>query len=761
MKQAYQQITKIGLVFFIIFVFGVLSNADDADRYISEARNYVAKGDFEKASIAWEQAKNLLDKTKEVGKYIDTVTHLGDAYQALGYHQKTLNLFYQTIPIVESGTDVYRKAQFFSKLADIYLSLGNLDKADQYLEKALTYARETNHPELVASVLTNAGNLLTADNDFDSALDAYSEALEWLEPLKDKSFLKSKIRLNILHAVGSIGEENDIREAVDNAYAAIAELPVSNDKASALIALSLIITEIRNYPELSETFRLDTHMIRMSLDVLDQAKQIALVLKNPRTASCAFGYLGRIYESDKKYVEAINFTRSAIFYAQQGSFQDILYVWQWQLGRLFKHIGDSARAIDLYKDAVQTLGPIRRELFRGLRIEKDIFNEQIKPVYLGLAELYLNVGKIKEARDTMELLKTAELQDFFKDECTTVMQSSMKTLEQTPPHTAVIYPIVLPESLAILLTLPDGIHYVSVPVNEKTLKDTVSLFRKQLQNRLNNRFLYQSEQLYQWLIGPIESALSKHNVDTLIIAPDGVLRLVPLAALSDGTHFLIEKYALAIIPAVTLTDPKPFRQDHLSILLSGLSEARQDFSPLPSVTAELADIKAIMGGQVIIMNNEFTAASLTEQFKTAEYTILHIATHGVFGGTPDESFLLTYDSKLTMDDLEKLIGLSRFRSNPVELLTLSACQTALGNERAALGLAGVAVKAGVKSAIATLWYVDDEATSLAIRDFYRQIKTPGMTKAKALQNVQKNLIAKPRYWQPLYWAPFVLIGNWM
>ncbi|MCP4216559.1 MAG: CHAT domain-containing protein, partial [bacterium] len=112
-------------------------------------------------------------------------------------------------------------------------------------------------------------------------------------------------------------------------------------------------------------------------------------------------------------------------------------------------------------------------------------------------------------------------------------------------------------------------------------------------------------------------------------------------------------------------------------------------------------------------------------------------------------------------DLEALVSDATACGNSIDLLTLSACQTALGNERAALGLAGVAVTAGVKSTLATLWYVDDEATPLAIREFYRQLKTPGTTKAKALQNTQKKLIANPRYWHPLYWAPFVLIGNSM
>ncbi len=192
------------------------------------------------------------------------------------------------------------------------------------------------------------------------------------------------------------------------------------------------------------------------------------------------------------------------------------------------------------------------------------------------------------------------------------------------------------------------------------------------------------------------------------------------------------------------------------MLLAGISDGVQGFSPLPSVTAELRDIKKIMNAKNVLENSNFTVNNLTAQFKEHEYTIVHLATHGVFGGTPEGSYLLNYDTLLTMDGLEDLIGIGRFRDNPVELLTLSACQTALGNERAALGLAGVALKAGARSAVATLWYVDDEATSLAVREFYRQLKTAGISKAQVLQNTQKKLIAKRRYWHPyLLGAVFV------
>ncbi|MBF0398551.1 MAG: CHAT domain-containing protein, partial [Desulfobacterales bacterium] len=281
------------------------------------------------------------------------------------------------------------------------------------------------------------------------------------------------------------------------------------------------------------------------------------------------------------------------------------------------------------------------------------------------------------------------------------------------------------------------------------------------QTRPNKRFLYDSQKLYSWIIKPLEELFKKNKIDTLVLAPDGPLRLVPFSTLNDGKKFLIEKYAIATIPALGLTDPKARTESRYQILIIGLSEGRQGFSPLPGVPAEVRDIKQIMDGKILIQDKEYTIDNLTNAFKDSDYSLLHIATHGVFGGSPQESYLLTYNSKLTMDLLEDLIAMSKYREQKVELLTLSACQTALGNERAAMGLAGAAVKAGVKAVIATLWFVDDEATSLAIRDFYKQLKTPGITKAKAMQNVQKKLISQKRFWHPLYWAPFLVIGNWM
>ncbi len=513
------------------------------------------------------------------------------------------------------------------------------------------------------------------------------------------------------------------------------------------------------------------YLMQIANQTMNTANRIGAHLQDKRILSQTYGRIGARLENEKHFSKAMHMTRQALSFAQAQDRPYMIYLWQWQMARLFKALGDLTHAIRYYESAVKTLNPIHQKLLRGYRSQKNSFDTEIRPVYLELAEIFLDQAdtmpddasrerKLRQCRDIMELLKAFELQDFFQDECV-IKETEGVTLDRADPNTAVIYPIVLHDRLALLLTLPDGMKQIKTTVDSKTLKQTVMRLRKRLQTRTNNRFLYEARQLYDWIIRPMEDELAAQKVDTLIIAPDGALRLIPFSTFYDGKQFLVEKYALATVPAITLTKPERLEQKEEQILISGLSEAVQGFSPLPGVTDELHDIKEIMNGKVLLQNSDHTINNLYHELENNAYSIVHLATHGVFGGTPEETFLLTYDGKLTMNRLEQLLGLRKYRNDKVELLVMSACQTALGDERAALGLAGVAVKAGVRSVIATLWFVDDEATSLAIRELYRQLKTPGISRAKALQNAQKKLISQDRYWHPLYWAPFLLIGNWM
>jgi CHAT domain-containing protein len=196
------------------------------------------------------------------------------------------------------------------------------------------------------------------------------------------------------------------------------------------------------------------------------------------------------------------------------------------------------------------------------------------------------------------------------------------------------------------------------------------------------------------------------------------------------------------------------------MLLAGLTESVQGFPALPYIAEELSDISQLYGG-TILYNKDFLKQSLRDKLLQTPYSIVHIASHGKFENDPRDSFVLTFDGRLTMDDLERFIKFSEFRREPVELLTLSACQTAAGDDRAALGLAGVAIKAGARSALATLWLINDEAAEMLITEFYRHLSDPSLNKAQALQQAQIALLKDSRYRHPGFWAAFLLIGNWL
>jgi CHAT domain-containing protein len=336
----------------------------------------------------------------------------------------------------------------------------------------------------------------------------------------------------------------------------------------------------------------------------------------------------------------------------------------------------------------------------------------------------------------------------------------VKTLDKVESHTAILYPILLDDRVEILLSMASGMERIKVDIGRERLGKIVTQFRYRLEKRTTHQYMRYSKQLYDLLIRPMEPMLAANNIDTLVIVPDSVLRTIPMAALHDGKQFLIAKYALATTPGLSLTDVEPLARDKVEILAGGLTDGVQGFPPLPNVSIEMDNIGKSYNSTVL-MNKQYNVNSVDKELSQTHYNIVHIASHAQFTSDPNTTFLLAYDDKFTMDKLESLMGQTTFRDDPVELLTLSACQTAAGDERAALGLAGIAIKAGARSALATLWFINDQASSLLVSEFYNQLKNPALSKAKALQQAQLILMKDKRYRHPSYWAPFLLIGNWL
>jgi CHAT domain-containing protein len=499
-------------------------------------------------------------------------------------------------------------------------------------------------------------------------------------------------------------------------------------------------------------------------------------LHDPRALAYAWGYLGRLYEEARQYPEALELTRRAVMAVRHVSMPESLYLWEWQTGRLLRALGDLPAALAAYGRAIDTVQAVRSVLLRGSSIG-DTFRMVVGPLYFELVDLLLQRAAaleqhaqeavypqhafyLHQARTTIELFKKEELRDYFGDACLAAAQPDTALLDRVAPDAMVVYPILLPDRTELLVSLPTGLQRIPVPVTGPDLEHQVRIFLNALADRDARRYLRHAQRLYAWLIRPLEAALAAQPVQTLVFVPDGTLRVLPLAALHDGQRFLIEKYALAITPGVILTDPRPLTRANLQVLAVGTAEAGEAFAPLSRVPEELRGIQRLYGGTVLL-NQDFSPERLEQVVRRGRFGIVHIAAHGRFAPDAAESFLLTGQGKLTMERLAGIVGRLRFREHPLELLTLSACETARGDDRAALGLAGVAVQAGARSALATLWLVEDDAAARVMTAFYQHLREPAVSRAQALQRAQIALLRQPQYADPWFWAPFLLINNWL
>ena len=752
------------------------------DQLFSKGNQYYQTGQFNEAANIIRKILAIPQESLSETIHFYALTFLNRTLCALGYHQEVVAAYEIFLPRIQSSSHDHLAALFYNDMGDLYLSMRDLPKARKYLNLAYQKAKSMKDPLIIANTLNNYANLRLVENRLNGAIKRYQKALSLIKDRPNEFLLKSTLSLNLVFAYIESNIKNEWLNAVNSCLSYIQQLPEIHDKAALFIALSLRIRDIQTRLEMPRQ-----DLTQLAIQLLEQALVLSEDLNDHRLLSLVHGYMGKIFEDENEYDQAFQYTRQAIFIAQEYHFPEIQYLWEWQLGRLFIQTAQKNAAYMSFNNAMKTLKPIRHKLFIGIRGHEHVFSQKVRPIYLGMANLLMEKADsesielsrknyLNQAINTMETLKQAEIQDYFDDECLVSIQKSGTGIGRIPSNTAILYPVPFPDHLSILLVLPDGINHFRIPVNGKKLRETVNHFRHLLEDwdgveewkdewfgHLHEglesaEIMRPSQNLYDWIIQPIEDTLTTANIDTLLIAPDGVLRLIPLSALNDGAFFLIEKYALVTIPAISLTDMQQITRQKENVLLAGLSEERHGAMPLTFVKKELDGVNAILPGE-ILMNENFSLSNLTQKFKTNKYTIVHLATHGVFGGSPDSTYLLTYDRKLTMNQLEELIHLTKLNQNNIDFLALSACQTAQGNERAAFGLAGIALKAGAKSALATLWTVDDRAASRVLIHFYEQFSYQ-QTKAGALQSAMKQLIDDTHFCHPSYWAPFLLIGNW-
>ena len=734
------------------------------DQLMKQGSEFLQRGDFAQAAASWKEAAQQYEKSGRVKERAQALLQLAYAYQALGQAKNALQTLELALALARQTEDPGQRATILAALGKAYLDLGQFDESAEHLNQAFAMARETGDKGLTGSVLNDMGVLFSVRQQYGDALGAYAEAASLAQAAQLPS-LAMRAGANAALAATKLGRYAEAKERLDQAWTQAKGQDASHEKAYGMLTLGLAYSDLR--PHLPQEAQ---PLLLQAFTVLNEAAAVAGQMGDVRTQSYAWGYLGHLYETEHRYGDATRLTRQAMFAAQETNAPESLYRWQWQLGRIFAALGDLDEAIAMYGQAAVTLQPLRPELSYASDESHASSRGSIRPLYFELADLLLKRAALTEqekdaeryvlqAREAVELLKAAELREYFRDDCVDALQGRITSLDMVSPTAAVIYPIVFPDRLELLVSQQNRIRRVEVPVTADVLTKEVRTLRRLLEKRTTHEYLPHAQQVYDWVIRPFENELGQ-SIDTLVFVPDGPLRTIPMAVLHDGTQFLINKYAVANTPGLSLTDPRPINRQRIKVLSTGLTESVQGFPPLPHVSVELLAIRKLYGGDQLV-NKEFIIPSLEKELKEGQFTIVHIASHGQFKSNVDQTFLLTFDDRVTMAKLDEFVGLFRFRDDPLDLLTLSACQTAVGDDRAALGLAGVGIKAGARSAVATLWFINDEASSTLMAEFYRQLQSPSISKAIALQRAQQKLLDDPVYQHPAYWAPFLLLNNWL
>ncbi len=739
----------------------------------TQGRLQLTLGKPEQALTIWQQAAITYTTAGDTAGIAQSQINQAQAMQALGLYRRALATLTQVNQILQKQPNSLLKSAGLRNLGNALRVVGDLDQSKQVLQQSLAIGQQLRSPQEISAALLGLGNVARAQQDTQSALAFYQQAAT----VSQSQTTKLQAQLNQLNLLLETHQAIAAQALLPQLQPQIANLPPSHsgiyariDFAQSLMKLGSPGTQEQDGGGVGNNFTPSLPEIaKLMASAVKQAKN----LEDRRAEAYALGSLGGLYEQNQHLSSAKDLTQQALLLAQSVNAPDIAYRWLWQLGRLLKAQGNTQEAIAAYTEAVNILKSLRNDL---VAINPDIqfgFRDSVEPVYRQLVELLLqsqgttvpSQQNLAQARVVIESLQLAELDNFFRTACISAQPVLVdQVVDKSNLTAAVIYPIILPDRLEVILKLPKqkNLHHYVTNIPQSLVEDTLEQLRQNLEKPYTSpEGKSLSQQVYDWLIRPAEADLSQSRIETLVFVLDGSLRNIPLAALYDGQQYIIQKYSVALAPGLSLLNPKPLSQVSLKALAAGLTEARLGFSALTNVGLELNEIKSEVPSKVLL-NQQFTSTAFQKQLNSTPFPVVHLATHGQFSSNPDETFILAWDKPIKVNELSYLLqNTDQRRPSGIELLVLSACETATGDKRAALGLAGVAVRSGVRSTVASLWNVDDESSALLLSQFYQELAKTPVNKAEALRRAQLTLLKNPAYRHPIYWAPYVLVGNWL
>jgi CHAT domain-containing protein len=766
----------------------------EAQFLTQKGHEQLAAGSAEAALKTWQKAMEIYASFNDREGIKGSQINQSLALQTLGQLPRACQVLLAALSVTENGElcqtsadgnlivsaepKLLINAVAWRRLGDVFRGLGKLENSETALLYSLEKAEEFNSVDDISAAWLSLGN--TARANYRKNLDLFeskrsllrkNRAIESAEKagdrylqaaqLTDSNLTKIQSQLNYLSLLIELQQNSLVEIPQTEIESIVAELLQNNSQFDSLpLSKNAIYARLNFAESLAKLGKND-----LAVKYAAMSFQLAETLNDKRTQSYSLGMLGYFYEQNNFLAEAEELTQKALLLAQSISASDISYQWQWQLGRIYRKEGKIELAKTAYDLAIQDLDFVRKDL---LAINTDIrfsFREKIKPVYREYLEMLLSLNASKKdlekAIKVSDLLQLAELENFLNCDL-----PQPENIGRVAP--VIIYPIQFDDRLEVIVKLRDKeiIERRTVAVSSSQFNETISELNRRLTDKktdVETEIFPRAQQLYDWLIKPVAEELPESG--TLVFVLDSNLQGIPMAVLSDRRQYLVEKYSIAISLASQLFKSDSLQPGKWNALLAGVSEKAPSYpeslAALQAVESELNEIKETVPNSTIILNNDFEKEAFERQVQLNPFPVVHLATHGVFSSIPEETFIYAWDEKININQLENILQIrAGINREPIQLLVLSACQTAEGDSRAALGIAGVALRANARSTVASLWQVGDSPTAKFMGEFYRQLNQPNVNKAEAIRQVQIAFLEDENYAHPYYWAAFILAGNW-
>ena len=706
----------------------------------------------------WEQEANYYQSQQQPRQEVETRLTIAESLLRLGKFDEAIAQLHRVKSIQPLDTAI--AAHTDKQLGDAHAKQGNYQRAVSFYLESLE--KEKTLPTLnnIVKVLLDrrASSLLQASRvQRQQDADTFQSQAKLATAQAEKyaaialAMAESKRSISAVQALinwHTLPKQTLNKEQLDRGSHLIDRLPPSPQKLMTVIDWAKV--DRRNQEQW-----------------LQRAMNQAQDLQNPLLTSYASLELGKLYLARDKPELAQKYATQSVKAARNALNYNSLFRAQELLARINLKRDRPLVALNAYREAIISIEQLNKDSSFITPLQVVTFNQQIEPIYRNTLSLILdenaNQEELTEAKEVSDKLRLVQLRRYFGDNCLEVTTATSDAEGVTPDNAKnhpTINSIVLEDRLVTLLELPDGsIKQHTTKITQEALQSLVGELSQELISGVSFSFRQHSRQLYQMLLQPFEAELEAIEPETVVFINDGMLRNIPMAALIDKQdRYVAEKWAT--INSLGLNYRPPVRlqkKDKLeSALALGLpyTPYEPDVAPLPHVPEEVNAVEEMFGGKKMLGKN-FTTNTLSQQLEKESYPLVHLATHGYFGGTAETSYIYAYDRRIPLLQLDQMLRDSQ-QSSP-ELLVLSACETALGNDLSLLGLGGLATRRGIDTTLGSLWFVQDEEQAAVIQEFYRRIEEDNQPLAVALQQIQKKLIEQ--FAHPSIWASLILIGE--